>query len=296
MPFQVKIPADETFEGHFSGIGNDGDDRDDSGSDLFGVEGRGYNDIDRETDDEPDDEPEEYNPLTEAEKTANALIADAKEQCADLKKEAEEQAITIIEEAQKQAESILDTAKKEGIDFGARTREESKKKGYQEGRAEGKAQYDALTQEAQQIKEQAAAEYQELMSGAEADAVDLVMDIARKVIGKEVEINRQNVLIMVKDAFDHCSNKDQAILKVSPDDYDYIKANKDVLLSLIDGVGTLEIKKDMSLQIGSCLVETPLGHIDAGITTKLNKIEAAFHKLVTTVANRQSQMVDRPEV
>ena len=185
-----------------------------------------------------------------------------------------------IGEAQAQAGTILEGSRAESIEFANRTREEAQTQGYKDGHAEGKAQFEALTKDAQQIKAQAEAEYRDLMNGAEADAVELVMDIARKVIGKEMEVNRKNLLIMIKDAFDHCSNKDQAILKVSPDDFEYVNANRDALLTMTDGIGHLEIKADLSMQPGSCQIETPLGNIDAGMETKLSKIEAAFFKVL----------------
>ena len=278
MPFQVKVPEDETFEGHFS---NRDENESDEYYDTFPGSKEAYEAEDGQENgpNEPITE-EETDPAAEAARLAEQLVLEAEERCAVMIKEAEDKAGSLIADAQKQAGILLEASKKEGIEFGNRTKEESKKQGYQEGYAEGKAEYEMLVLEAQQIKAQTEADYSETMSGAEGDALALVMDVARKVIGEEMELNRQNILIMIKEAFTHCSNKDYVALKVSPDDYEYVRANKDVLLSLIEGVGKLEILMDMSMQTGSCLVETPLGNIDAGVDTKLKKIEETFNKVL----------------
>ena len=309
MPFQVKIPTDETFEGHFSNLRTDGDFGDGSdGGDREGYavwyeagdgdeygdrggtgSGVGYDDDGTETeeykdegdnseeDGEPDIDPEE-----KAARAAEQIIIEAEERCASMVMDAEEKAKAVLDDAKIQGKLIVEASKKESTEFAKRTEEESRKKGYKDGFAEGKAQYEMRVMEAQQIKEQAELDYKELLGGAEADAVTLVIDIAKKVIGDELELNPQNILLLIKDALDRCSNKENVTLKVSPDDFDFIRANKDVLLSMVDGVGELEVKMDMAMQQNSCLVETPLGHVNAGVATKLGKIEDAFYKVITS--------------
>ena len=296
MPFQVKVPADEVFEGHFSSSGEDGRSGGGCGCDGEaggpgagpGMEvgpGSGHG-----VDGGPgvgqceDGSEAEKDPAAAAKRAAEKRLADAERKCDNMISGAEKQACVIVEQAKKQAEGLLREAKRKSVETGSRFEKESREKGYNEGYADGMAQHDALINEALQIKAQAEADYEALMSGAEGDALSLVLDIARKVIGEDMVVNRQNILALVQDAFSKCSDKEQVTLKLSPEDYDYVSVNKNVLLSMIEGVGNLDIRVDMSMQPGSCVVETPLGNIDAGVDTKLNKIEEAFYKLLKASA------------
>lgn len=85
---------------------------------------------------------------------------------------------------------------------------------------------------------------------------------------------------MVRQALEKCSNREDLTIKVSSQDYDFLVENKEKLLSMIDGVGNLDIKRDPALKTGDCLVETSYGNIDAGVQTKIRKIEEAFLKIV----------------
>jgi len=44
------------------------------------------------------------------------------------------------------------------------------------------------------------------------------------------------------------------------------------------GIGQLEIVKDQALKLGALILETPYGSVDAGMDTKLKKIEEAFSR------------------
>ncbi|MDQ2085895.1 FliH/SctL family protein [Herbivorax sp. ANBcel31] len=197
------------------------------------------------------------------------LIERAKEEAETIIKEAEIEAVKLIEAAQIEGDKL-----KESIEIEAR--EEGLKKGYDEGKEE----YKSLLEEAESIKKNAEKEYREVMNGIEKDAVNVILDIAKKVIGEQVSLNKENIFEILRKGFEKCSNKDDVIIKVSPKDHDFAVRNREKILSLIEGVGKLDIKKDSSLEEGACMIETPYGTVDAGVSTKLKKIENAFTKLI----------------
>ena len=49
---------------------------------------------------------------------------------------------------------------------------------------------------------------------------------------------------------------------------------------MTEGIGNLDIRKDPSLNAGDVIIETPYGTVNAGVSTKLKKIEDAFIKLI----------------
>jgi len=193
---------------------------------------------------------------------------------------AREQADAMIREAEIEAERIIEQAHRDAEEKMNIVLEEARKKGYEKGYAEGKKQYEDLIKEAQMLKENCLHEYKQTLDGMESDIIDMILDIAKKVVGNEIQTNRNVVLELVKEAFDRCTNREKMILKVSSEDYNYVVENKEEILSAVEGIEDFDIKEDSSMKPGSCIVETPFGSVDTGIDTKISKIEETFMQAV----------------
>jgi len=194
--------------------------------------------------------------------------------------QASAEAEVIIQEAKYEAERIIEEAQRTALENSKRIEEEARMKGFEEAFNEVKMQYEDLLQEAESIRAHARVEYSDVMASIESDAINIVLDVAKKVIGNEIAQDKESILSMIRQAFEKCSNKENAVLRVSPDDYEFVQENKDRLLSMIEGIGGLEIKKDPSLKAFGCIVETPVGSIDASLQTKLKKIEDVFREII----------------
>jgi len=70
-----------------------------------------------------------------------------------------------------------------------------------------------------------------------------------------------------------CKEPDSSIVKVSPEDFDAVYENSDNILRSAGYSGQLEIKKDIALKQGDCIVETPVGNVDASVDVQLESIE-----------------------
>ena len=130
-----------------------------------------------------------------------------------------------------------------------------------------------------QIKNNVTGDYKNVMLSMENDIVDLVLEVAQKVVAKEVE-NTEYILGIVADAIDKSVSKKDTLLKVSEHDYDFIIKNKDKMLLNIEGFGEVEIQKEVSLPNGSCVVETKFGIIDGGVETRMKQIEKEVIKIL----------------
>lgn len=206
------------------------------------------------------------------------MVQEAKNQSEKMLKAAESRAKGIIEVA-------MNEAKEKAIAIEEEARQIGFEKGYEQGYEEAKKMYEELVAEAELIKERAIDEYNKAMSQIEADALELIMDVSRKVIGEQITLNKEYLIHLVGEALGKSSNRENIMLKVSNQDYDFVMDNKEKILSMVEGVGTLDIKRDPALNPGDCLVETPYGSIDAGVETKLRKIEEAFMKMVSPSRN-----------
>ena len=202
-----------------------------------------------------------------------------KESAEDFLESAREEAGLIIEEAQYEAARIIEAAAKEAEESRIAVEEEARMKGYEEGIQQGKCQYDELIREAEAVRENAINEYKNMLDGLESEALSIIMDIAKSVIGDEISNNKESIIKIIRQAFEKCTNREKITLRVSSGNYDYVEENKSRLISLVDGIRELEVKVDAGLSDGACIVDTPFGSVDAGVETKLRKIEEAFKQV-----------------
>ncbi len=191
-------------------------------------------------------------------------------------KNAKGKAELLIKEAQLEADRLMQTSQEQAQEQARSIAEEAWQTGYAEGMEAAAQQNRSLLEEAEQIKRNAAEEYESQMNSMEADMLALVLDVARKAVAGELAINKGVIMQLVRDALPGCSAKSDAVIKVSPDDADYLEGNAEELYSQLEGVDNLKIVRDSALKPGDCIIETPLGSVDAGAGTRLEKIEETF--------------------
>lgn len=192
---------------------------------------------------------------------------------------AQEEAAIIIREAEHEARKIMEDAYREAKEKAASMEEEAWQNGYAEGIAAAQKEYEAAIMEAEGIKANAAEEHRKALAAIEAEVIELVMKVSEKVIHSEISLNKENMIHLIKEALVKCSNKKDIIIKVAPEDYNFLDSNRDKLDAVIGYTGEIELMQDMSFKSGSCILETPFGNMDAGVGTKLRKIEEAFREL-----------------
>lgn len=194
--------------------------------------------------------------------------------------QATEEAALIIKEATYEAQRIMDDAYTEAKEKAIAMEEEAWQKGYAEGSEAAQKQYEIIIAEAEVIRENAKMEHNEVISGLENEIIELVLDVAKKVIGNEMFTNKKSMISLIKQAIDNCSNKNGIIVKIAPDDYKFLSENMDKLAEALGSLEGFEFKQDASLKPGSCILDTQFGSMDAGVQTKISKIEEAFRELM----------------
>ena len=210
---------------------------------------------------------------------AEAIIADAKRQAEDIIEQARKQSDDILNNARNEAEIIKETAEKKAYQKGY-------DEGYRKGKNDADKQYESIIKEAEAIKEQAAEEYKSTIEGMESEIIDIIIQIAKKVVSEELRLNKKTILSMVKEAFAKCTVKNGATLIVSSEDYDFIEEHREELLSNLNSIDNLEVRKDISLPMGTCIIETPYGTIDASVDKKMENIENAINKLTEGIYSK----------
>ncbi len=113
---------------------------------------------------------------------------------------------------------------------------------------------------------------------AEEDIVMLGVAIARKLLQREIAVDPDSLLGLVKAAMQRIDAREIHRVRVNPDD-------ARVLADALNGPGShrkIEISPDPSLERGAVILETSRGNLDASVETQLKEIERGFLDLVRT--------------
>ncbi|MBI2083116.1 MAG: hypothetical protein HYT76_06060 [Deltaproteobacteria bacterium] len=176
--------------------------------------------------------------------------------------QAREEARNIIQRAREEAEIIRKRAERALIEA-IEEKKLEKIRGFEEGRQEG---FSGLTERIVQAE----VERERILAGQETELIQMVMEIAKKIVVRELE--KGAIIDIVRDALDKAVG-DRVVVRVHPADKKQLEKN---LASLADSSRVLKIQEDSSIVSGGCLVETELGTVDARLETQWAAIRKAL--------------------
>lgn len=207
-------------------------------------------------------------------------VQNLEEEASNIIEDAKEMYLKIIAEANSEAQRIIDAAQQEKDAFYSQAADQGYDEGREAGFAEGLNQAEAIIQQAAFIKQQLDERSNQIYKEAEIEIMEMVLDIAKKVIGEELTQSPDILISLIKQALAKCAFKDKLVIRVSEQDFDFVSQNRDRIIVLTEGINDLEINCDKALAKGSCIVETPSGEINSGINVQINEIERAFEYLM----------------
>lgn len=180
----------------------------------------------------------------------------------------------LLAAAREEAEAMLAEASSQAAAIEAAARDA----GSQAGRAEGLA---AAGEELVDIKR----EYQEsilkldrlrheMVGQCEQEIIRLVLEVAKKVVQREVSVDHEIVLTLIRVALGRISDNTPATIRVHHDDYQFLESRRNEFLSGENGI--VHLVEDRSISRGGCVIETDFGQIDARIEQQFKEIERGF--------------------
>jgi flagellar assembly protein FliH len=115
----------------------------------------------------------------------------------------------------------------------------------------------------------------------EEDAVRLSVAVARKILHREIAVDADALLGLVKAAFQRVDTRELHRIRVHPADVPGLDRHLKA-----DGMpARLELMPDPSLERGAVIFETARGDLDASIGTQLQEIERGFIDVVRRSRN-----------
>jgi flagellar assembly protein FliH len=150
---------------------------------------------------------------------------------------------------------------------------EALERGRREGRADGEraalAQIDPVIARLARTIAEVAASGSALRREAEEDVVKLAVAIARRILHRELSLDPEAVLGLVRVALERVDAQEVHRVRAHPDDAPRIAAELDSM-SLVEKI---EVLPDSTLERGAVLLETKRGTLDASLSTQLAEIE-----------------------
>ena len=164
----------------------------------------------------------------------------------------------LLQKAQQEAESILQKAEEAA--------QKQRQNGYDTGYQEGLAQTTELLMKARLEQEQ-------FLKNANRDLMDLAFKIAEKIIGKQLEIDPDSIISIVKQAMQTVRQTKQLTIRVHPDDAKRLKANEEELQEALGRQRFLDVVEDKKVQQGGCIIESEIGTVEAQLNTQLERLK-----------------------
>lgn len=110
--------------------------------------------------------------------------------------------------------------------------------------------------------------------------IELSLEIAKKIIHREIDIDRNIIMHVAQDAIKKVGEKEgNIIIKVNPLDYEVMIANLD-LLKEEAGVKSVIVEPLASIAPGGCYIETQTSEIDANIEEQIKEVTNAISTAV----------------
>lgn len=218
-------------------------------------------------------------------KVCEEILQDAKEKAKKIIEHAQSVSLNQIKEATERAnqnyEAEMNRARSEGFEAG---KEEGKKKGleigYQDGLEEGKKEAEEISRRTIEfmhgVIEGIDDGKHDLLKKYQDDLKDVAFTIAQKIVRKEMEEHPETIKSIIENAAQMCKNQDYLRVVVSPESYKLLLGDEDLAQRLNAYSKDVKFVPDSTMKNTGCIIETPLGIIDAGVETQLENIKATL--------------------
>jgi flagellar biosynthesis/type III secretory pathway protein FliH len=123
---------------------------------------------------------------------------------------------------------------------------------------------------------------------AERQVVDLALQIAQKVVEREVENMPDLAVNVIRAALEEMDGRTAVRVRVSPDDEELLRRRWSQVVPPGIGADRIELQQDERVQSGGAIIETTHGQVDAQLESKLAQLGNALWTFVMDV-NSQEQ-------
>lgn len=185
-----------------------------------------------------------------------------------------------IFEKKKEAEDIL----KEAQERASLVEKEGYEKGFAQGEKDGlelgEKKATKVIENIENLLMEVSHKKKEMIKQYEREILELIFAMVKKIIHRQIKRDEKVVKETIFEAVHFAAKKSRIILKVNPEDFDYVERLRPEFFSKFKELKSIMVTSDPSITRGGCFCETSYGDVDARIETHLEKIyqslEGAF--------------------
>lgn len=124
---------------------------------------------------------------------------------------------------------------------------------------------------------------------AERQIVDLALQIAQKVVEREVENMPDLAVNVIRAALEEMDARTAMRVRVNPDDAEVLQRRWAQVVPPAVGADRIELQPDETIQPGGGIIETNHGQVDAQLGTKLEQLGNALWTFVMDVDTQDTE-------
>ena len=174
----------------------------------------------------------------------------------------------VLEAAEADRKAIYDDAHAQGLEDGRRT-------GYEEGVQQARAELIEQLELAHGIAAQAVVDRASLIAAAEPEIVRLAVDVARKLVARDVEADPDILKGLLTRALLKAAGDGPVRLRLNPETIERLGAFLFDVTTRFAARG-VEVVPDITVEPAGVIVDTRTGTVDARLSTQLDKVERSL--------------------
>jgi flagellar biosynthesis/type III secretory pathway protein FliH len=183
-------------------------------------------------------------------RVVSAAVMDARARADELVEMARREAERLVAEAQDRHDEVLSRAR-------------------DEGRAQAAAEVAALLAAGR-------AEAGAMLERARPAALTIAAKMAEKIVGRAVALEPSVMAEIAAEALAACRTRDGVVtLRVHPEHLGSLEERRATLAGRLGGAASLAVVADETIERMGCVVDTPVGRVDARLPTLLAHLTAA---------------------
>jgi flagellar assembly protein FliH len=165
-------------------------------------------------------------------------------------------------EAEIQAEELKNQAAQEGF-----------QEGYNQGYVQVMEELEVNKKEMNEKVVQAYDEKEKIIQSAEPFLLSLSVEVARKMISRELKQHPEQLLHMVQHALKQVHEKEECLIQLAPEDYPNLLPYAEELEKMIHPNAELKLVPVPNFSKGGCMIHTSNGSYDVTIDSQLSEIK-----------------------
>lgn len=211
--------------------------------------------------------------VAKAEAAAFVEVKSKNDQALKIRRDAEAAAEKALSEAEAKIQAFEVQAKARVDEVTKLAHKEGFDQGREEGYKEGQLEVSRLIDRLHVMLDRAMDKRAEILEQTEAQVIELVLLISRKVV-KTISENQKNVVLSnISQALRKLKTRSDVIVRVNIADLQLTTEHAKDFIDAAENAKKLSIVEDSTVDRGGCIIETDFGEIDARIQSQLHELE-----------------------